>query len=58
MHVDHAIQDNNDFRAAIDMPMMGLVGPVQPDNGAPDPRTVQVAPIRPPAYFRFCLRAR
>jgi len=37
MHIDTPVEDSEDFRTVVDVPAVGLVGPVQPDGGVADP---------------------
>lgn len=44
VHVDRAVEDDEDLRTVVDVPDVGLVGPVQPDGRLVDLRDVE----RPP----------
>ncbi len=44
VHVDGAVEDNENLRPVVDVPHVGLIGPVQPHRGVLDLRDVQCAP--------------
>lgn len=44
MHVDTPVEDSEDFRAIVDVPAVGLVGPVQPHRRVTDPLDRQSVP--------------
>lgn len=46
MHIDTPVEDDEDFRAIVDVLAIGLVGPVQPQGRVVDPLNRQRAPCR------------
>lgn len=44
MHIDGSIKDDEDFDAVVPMPLVGFIGPVQPDGSAVDLRKIEGTP--------------